>query len=303
MNTTATRPFLSIPLLGNNRPTLTSSQAMLRRISSSTTRWQAKRENLPPPLPPSSSKPPPPQQQPLDPLKAKQRYLESKRRTEEFLQDPQKKITQLQTEMNQVKERLDKEVYNKSVWRRLTDPLRRKQHSLINMIAATFAYVLAFQLHLKRQANQKLQEELEEQAQTTVALKKLLRSLLEDGYLQEMAEAASDEMAMIRSNTRSSVWPWSSTEQSSSSASQQLSPEQVVQILRSKLEERIGDEGLDDDAKKERNIERIWKENQEKLESDDNGDDNMSDLIALALESEEEESSTSDRRKRRVFDM
>ncbi|KAG7374649.1 hypothetical protein IV203_013744 [Nitzschia inconspicua] len=301
MNTTATRPFLSIPLFGNNRLTSTSSQAMRRRVSSSTTRWQAKRENLPPPLPPSPSKPP--QQQPLDPLKAKQRYLESKKRTEEFLQDPQKKITQLQTEMNQVKERLDKEVYNKSAWRRLTDPLRRKQHSLINMIAATFAYVLAFQLHLKRQANQKLQEELEEQAQTTVALKKLLRSLLEDGYLQEMAEAASDEMAMILSNTRSSVWPWSSTEQSSS---QQLSPEQVetiVQILRSKLEERIGDEGLDDDAKKEINIERIWKENQEKLESDDNGDDNMSDLIALALESEEEESRTSDRRKRRVFDM
>jgi hypothetical protein len=311
------RPLLSLSRIIGSKSTTSkpSRNHAFQRVYSTSGRCASKRENLPPPLPPSNNTTP--NKKPLNPVEAKQRYLESKKRTEEFLQDPQKKISQLQSEMNQVKDKLEKEVYNKSMWRRLTDPLRRKQHSLINMIAATFAYVLAFQLHLKRQANQKLTEELQSHQQTTEKLKQLLRSLLEDEYLQDLAEAASEEIMTTtnKSANTSFAWSWTSattaTPTTSTSASErQLSAEQieaVTLVLRRKLEERIGDEGLDEDAKKERNIERIWKENQQTLDKNkEEGDnDDVAELLAMALETEnEEEAGRSDAKKRkRVFDM
>jgi flagellar biosynthesis regulator FlaF len=257
------------------------------------------------PLPaPSLSSP----KHPIDPVKAKQRYLESIKRTEEFLKDPQNKMNKLQAEINQVKERLDKEVYNKSIWQRLTDPLRRKQHSLINMIAATFAYILAFQLHLKRQANQQLTEEIQTQEETVKNLNTLLRSLLDDEFIQDMATTLAYEniIMMTENNRKDGPWLWRSVRMFKPAPTERdgLSPTQIdtmAQILRNKLEERIGDEGLDEHAKKERGMERIWKENQQALKS--NEEDHLAGFLTSTEENEHQQEGDSSIKKQRIFDM
>jgi flagellar biosynthesis regulator FlaF len=312
MLTSALRPTPSLTLISNfnlgRRRTCCRSQMYHQRISS-TARSDvvAKKppsDGLSSPLPaPSLST----SKYPINPVKAKQRYLESKQRTEEFLKDPQKKMNQLQAEINQVKERLDKQVYNKSVWQRLTDPLKRKQHSLINMIAAVFAYILAFQLHLKRQANQKLTEEINAQENKVQNLKDLLRSLLDDDYLQDMATAVASEKVfmMTGSNRKESPWYyWGSFKATAATERDSLSHAQMdamVQILRSKLEKRIGDDGLDEHAKKERDIERIWKENKQKIES--NQEPHVAGLLFLAKEDEKQHERDSSITKQRTFDM
>ena len=165
------------------KTTNTKTDIGTRFVNTKTMINTARKKEPLPPLPPSPS-----------PVAAKQMYLESKKRTEQFLQDPQKKILELQKEMDQVKDRLDKEVYNKSAWRRLTDPLKHKQHSVINMLAATFAYILAYQLHLKRQANQKLEKQLGEYQEELERTHDLLRSLLERQFVRELAQVAVEEL-------------------------------------------------------------------------------------------------------------
>jgi hypothetical protein len=275
----------------------------MRIPSSSSRSFGSAKKDIPPPLPPSKTAATASKSKPSSPVEAKRQYLESKKRTEEFLQDPQKKITQLHSEIDQVRETLEKQVYNKTVWQRLTDPLKRKQHSLINMIAATFAYILAYQLHLKRLANQKLRDESEERERRQRDLKRLLRSLLEEDYVRGMAEAAAEELADGGTTTGWPGWPWSApppAERPSTLSRSRM--DALTRVLRQKLEERIGDEGMDDDTKKERGIERIWKQNQQKLQSD--GDDDMASLLALAEEAVEDEgrSNTLSNRKR-VIDI
>ncbi|KAL3896154.1 MAG: hypothetical protein SGARI_007247, partial [Bacillariaceae sp.] len=172
------------------------------------------------------------------------------------------------------------------------------------MIAASFAYVLAYQLHLKRLANQKLQEELDGQEQKQEELKRLLRSLLEEEFVQDMAAAAADEIATETETTTGKSWSWASSPNAKSSTPlDQSQTDAIAQLLRQKLEERIGDEGLDDEIKKERGIERVWKQNQQQVESDDDDkEEDIAGLLALAQEAALDESATKNSRQKRVID-
>jgi hypothetical protein len=307
------RPNVSLTFIGGcnigRRNKFCHSTIFLQRISSSTrsqlTAQKPFKDGLSSPLPaPSIST----SKNHIDPVKAKQRYLKSKQQTEEFLKDPQKKMNQLQAEINQVKERLGKEVYNKSVWQRLTDPLKRKQHSLINMIAATFAYILAYQLHLKRQSNQALAEEIQTQEEMIKNLKTLLRSLLDDDYIQDIATTVVSENTFMitEGNREKNLWSWNSagTVRAAATERDYLSPalvDAMGQVLRSKLEERIGDDVLDDLVKKKRNIERILKENRQNMKS--NGENHVAELLALAEKDEKEQERDNGTPKQRLFDM
>ena len=61
------------------------------------------------------------------------------------------------------------------------------------------------------------------------------------------------------------------------------------------LEARIGDEGLEDADRKEKNIQEIWQENEEKIETED-GLAELAQAIVV-------EGSGVDSSKKRVFDM
>eukprot|EP00539_Tryblionella_compressa_P005549 CAMPEP_0178754814 /NCGR_PEP_ID=MMETSP0744-20121128/12368_1 /TAXON_ID=913974 /ORGANISM="Nitzschia punctata, Strain CCMP561" /LENGTH=205 /DNA_ID=CAMNT_0020408767 /DNA_START=41 /DNA_END=658 /DNA_ORIENTATION=- len=205
------------------------------------------------------------------------------------------------------------------------------------MIAATFAYILAYQLHLKRQANQKLEQELQQQRQEQQTHKTLLRSLLDEAYIQDVALAITEELSSnndntITNNKNTFPWPWSQV-----SRVPAVNVDAVARMLHKKLEERIGDEGLDDEIKKERNIERIWQENRKKMErkmttsilsveavpgSDNNNDGELEEFLVMidnvddGEDDDEQESSiskdfdttsgndsTSRKQRKRVFDM
>jgi len=217
-------------------------------------------------------------------------------------------MTQLQKELDEVKvqalQKLEREVYNKTVWQRLTDPIRRKQHSFINMVCATFAYILAYNLHLKSKAHKEAVADAEEQTAKTQELQSLLRSLVEDKTIQEIADKTlllidrkdnnndddsggfvDDADALKKTNTADAnpklSWGWFNISSSSrtkdvtgvgrsSSAANSTPPptvivdrDNLVQTLKSVLEEKIGDEGLDDETKKQKTIQKIWKDNKE----------------------------------------
>jgi len=237
-------------------------------------------------------------------------------------------MTQLQKELDEVKfqavQKLEREVYNKTVWQRLTDPIRRKQHSFINMVCATFAYILAYNLHLKSTAHKEALAETEEQTTKTRALQTLLRSLVCQQTIQEIVDRTvllhhhqqqkkkdrddscgggvvvvdDDDDALKNKNKNNTgnknaddasavtklFRGWFGTSSSSSRtkddtgvgrsspspADSSTPPTSVVvdrddfvQALKSVLEEKIGDEGLDDETKKQKTIQKIWKDNKE----------------------------------------
>lgn len=243
-------------------------------------------------------------------------------------------MSQLQHELDDVKakaiKRLESEVYNKTVWQRLTDPIKRKQHSFINMVCATFAYILAYNLHLKSKAHKKAQGELEEERLKTDDLQTCLRSLLDEETLQEIAtkvttmspgpENGDDNRGEVTRDQHSSSW-WSMSSRARSykdeSSSVSLDPETLIGALRAVLEDRIGDRGLDDDAKKQKNIQRIWQDNQEKLRApkgrndDEQNDDQLILKAQLLLQEEEngpaaissDETTGRSRKPKRLFDM
>jgi hypothetical protein len=71
---------------------------------------------------------------PPSPAKAKQLYLKSQKG---LVFHPQAKIVQMNKELDIVREwaaaKLDKDI-NKSVYRKLMDPLQRYKHSVINLV-------------------------------------------------------------------------------------------------------------------------------------------------------------------------
>jgi hypothetical protein len=292
-------------------------------------RWASQktndRKNLPP-LPPSSYSSSSAGQSSstpkLSPAQAKQQYLESQRRTEEFLKDPQGKMTQLQHELDEIKakalEKLEREVYNKPLWQRWTDRIKRKQHSFINMVAATLAYVLAYNLHLKSKAHKEAIRQLDEEREKIHELQLCLRSLTDEETINEIATKSMDLAAGIMSSDGShgrrvttvdnlSRWGWwrgSPTTQTTSSSSSSATTaginddennnntgkERLMAALQSVLDDRIGDLGLDDKSQKEKNMQKIWKNNEEQLEQSKS----QSQLQQSAVRNEGEEKEVGD---------
>ena len=251
------------------------------------------KNKLPPPLPPSSSSTSTSATTKLSPAKAKQQYIESQKRAGEFLKNPKASILRLQKEIDDTKSKLHQEL-DKSMWKRLTERLKTRQHSIINLLVATFAYILAHRLHLKMKANTELQKELTIEREQNFKLRSILRSITTHAFISDVVSntivSTTNDTAEQRSSSSSPLsWlkSWllfgskSKSTATSTSTSTLLSEEDddeesttktnqllFVQTLRLKLEEKIGHEGLEENDKKQKIIEQIWIENEkEKLRS------------------------------------
>ena len=251
------------------------------------------KNKLPPPLPPSSSSTSTSATisatTKLSPAKAKQQYIESQKRAGEFLKNPKASILRLQKEIDDTKSKLHQEL-DKSMWKRLTARLKTRQHSIINLLVATFAYILAHRLHLKMKANTELQNELNIERDQNLKLRSILRSITTHEFISDVVSntivSTTNDTAEQRSSSSSPLsWlkSWllfgSKSKSTSTSTSTVLSEEDddeesttnqllFVQTLRLKLEEKIGHEGLEENDKKQKIIEQIWIENEkEKLRS------------------------------------
>jgi hypothetical protein len=302
------------------------------------------KNNLPPPLPPSSSSTSNTTTTKLSPAKAKQQYIESQKRAGEFLKDPKASILRLQKEMDETKSKLHKEL-DKPMWKRLVERLKTRQHSIINLLVATLAYILAHRLHLKMKANTELQNELNIEQIKNLQLRSILRTITTDEFISDVVSntiltttTTTNETDAAGEQKSSSSWlkSWFGGSKSTStllSEDDEESTNKFVQILRLKLEEKIGNEGLEDNDKKEKIIEQIWIENEkDKLRSlldldlleeveeeepkpkptqEEVDEGLLSDLLTEALvvtanvdqDSDMTSSSSSSLKKKRVFDM
>ena len=233
-------------------------------------------------------------------------------------------IARLQADMNKTKEMLAR-VHDKPIWRRVVDRFKAKQHALINFLAASMAYILAHRLHLQMKANEELREKVETETATTFELRSLLRSLVTEEFARDAVAqsqaaqatngASQDGNANVNANdttksktTKSSGWFWPTHEGSSALSSS--ARDTLAVSLRQTLEARIGDERLEDADRKQKNLQDIWKENEQRIENTDEG------LAALAAALAAEEPNTNDAAstgtstdatkastKKRVFDM
>jgi hypothetical protein len=169
-----------------------TSTAIRRRTCTACRQFSSKGKSKD--LPPPQNKP----KQPLSSVQAKQQYLKSKDKLIDRENDPMAKMAQLSKELDIVRERaaakLDKEL-NKSVYRKLTDPLRRYKHSVVNMVAVTLAYVLAHNLFVTSQKEKKARAALEASQQETQNLKGTLANLLSESTVQSIASACVEEVA------------------------------------------------------------------------------------------------------------
>jgi len=276
-----------------------------QRIRPSPFRWYASthpkpQKDLPPPLPPRASSSTNP-----SPAKAKKEYLEAKKRTDAFLKDPQANLKRIQADMDKTKEKLLK-VHDKPIWRRIADRFKAKQHAVINLLAASMAYILAHRLHLKMKANDELSQEVEREKAKNAELRSLLRSLTTEEFSEAVASRATQQNSALTKpdsvEISSSWWSSSSSGKASSSASSSSSSppsppkNTLAAFLRQALEAKIGDEGLEDDDRKKKNIREIWVENEQKKEKTEEG---LAELAAvIAAEGETKRDS-----KKRVFDL
>jgi hypothetical protein len=257
-------------LLAAGRTTNTSSRSRRRFESSSSSSSKTKKDN--PPLP--------------SPAKAKQQYLESKKKLDP--NDVVGKMQQLSEELNIVRERnvklLDKEL-NKSIWRKLTDPLRRYKHSVINMGAVTLAYILAHNLFMAKKQQRQVQGDLEESQQDVSRLQGLLRSLLLDNTHDEIASHCAQQVVAVTEELQESSslssprqqsstgWFWSSSSKrrfawnTNTQDKQQETLENTLKtMIRNEMESRIGDAALTQDERKQKGMEQVRQENKSQLE-------------------------------------
>jgi hypothetical protein len=270
-----------------------------QRIRPSPFRWYASthpkpKKDLPPPLPPRASSSTNP-----SPANAKKEYLEVKKRTDEFLKDPQANLKRIQADMDKTKEQLLK-VHDKPIWRRIVDRFKAKQHAVINLLAASMAYILAHRLHLKMKDNEELSLEVEREKANNAELRSLLRSLTTEEFSETVASRATQQTsASARSESAETASSWwsSSSGRASSSASSPPPNNALAASLRQALEAKIGDEGLEDADRKKKNIREIWVENEQKKEQTEEG------LVELAAVIAAEGDTTKRDSKKRVFDL
>ena len=270
------------------------------RVRPSPIRWYAStparhKKDLPPPLPPKATSSSSSSKSSASSLpKAKQDYLEAQKRTGEFLKDPRANIARLQADMDKTKEKL-RRVHDKPIWRRVVDRFRAKQHAVINLLAASMAYILAHRLHLKIKENEKLQLQIEEEQTKNFNLRKLMRSLQTEDFCSAVVTqaTATNTGTNAKTTNEQSTWFRPRTKERS------LPETNTLEIsLRQALEAKIGDTSMEDADRKQKHIRDIWQENEQKLES--GLEDGLAELAqAIAVSSE----GTTDNSKKRVFDM
>jgi len=238
----------------------------------------------------------------LSPAEAKKEYIEARKRAGDFLNDPKANIARLQAEMDKTKEKLAK-VHDKPIYRRIIDRFKAKQHAVINLLAASMAYILAHRLHLKMKDNEELLAKLEAEQQKTSELRQLLRTLSTQDFAREVVAQATNSTTNTTTNSidtkaeKSSLWF-----SRGPSLSSLPRPEALTTSLRQALEAKIGDEGLEDADRTKKGIQDVWQENEERIEKTD--DDLAALAVVLAGEgSKDDQLSTTSQSKKRVFDM
>ncbi len=190
--------------------------------------------------------------------------------------------------MDQTKRELLK-VHDKPIWKRVRDRFKAKQHAVINLLAASMAYILAHSLHLKIKASDELNEQFEQEKAKNSELRKLLKSLQTQDFAGAVvAQATTNESSSTTSNSS-----WFRSDGGKESSVPETNA--LITSLRLALEARIGDEGLEDADRKEKNIQEIWQENEERIETED-GLVELAQAIAV-------EGTVTDSSKKRVFDM
>jgi hypothetical protein len=232
--------------------------------------------------------------------------MESQKATEKYL-NPQEKIQQNFKEIELVREqavaKLESEL-KKSIYNRLTDPLKNHKHSLYNVLAMTLAYLLAHNLFLTSKKEKEARLQLLESQQMNDDLKLLIESLLQESAVNEMAENCvrqmNEESNNGETNPRSSWWKGVV----SVTQSDQKTVEGKLRFaLRNELEARIGHVSTaSDEERKQQSIEEIMQQNQEKVKE---LNENPAFLLQQALEIAEGkvEGETGNKKQRRVFNM
>lgn len=200
-----------------------------------------------PPLPPS-------------PAKAKQEFLKAAKN------DPLLQMAQLQKELDIVRERAAERLeqkLQKSVWRRLTDPLRRHSHSWINVGAVLLAYILAHNLYMRTKEKRLLESELQVAAEQRDAYQVALRDLLQPGTLEELAAKCAQELqASSDENAGGKRLP--SFFKSSPTSSSDIKTA-IQSTLQQQLQAKIGDLTLTDEERRIKEMQQAWEESQRSI--------------------------------------
>jgi hypothetical protein len=265
----------------SSRAGYASSRSIQNRSSSSSSKPP---KDLPPPLPPSSSSTSSSSSstttttQQLNPAKAKQEFLKTtttpKGSDANADHHPIQKMARLQKELDIVRdraaERLEQKL-QKSVWRRLTDPLRRHSHSWINVGAVLLAYILAHNLYMAGKEKKELQQELDETRLEKETVRGALRDLLQDGTLRELAAACVQELhddddgkAAVSSSAGSF---WNAKSSSGSNSTQDLIElaDAIQTALKNELRQRIGDHTLTNEERRIQEMQKAWEGSQQEI--------------------------------------
>eukprot|EP00751_Fragilariopsis_kerguelensis_P026100 CAMPEP_0170865318 /NCGR_PEP_ID=MMETSP0734-20130129/21187_1 /TAXON_ID=186038 /ORGANISM="Fragilariopsis kerguelensis, Strain L26-C5" /LENGTH=449 /DNA_ID=CAMNT_0011241465 /DNA_START=21 /DNA_END=1370 /DNA_ORIENTATION=+ len=209
----------------------------------------------------------------LSPAQAKQRYIDSQKRAGVFLKDPKASILKLQNELNHTKSKLLQEI-EIPMWKRLINRVKTRQHSVINLLMASLAYILAHRLHLKMKAMQQLENEIHFEREKNSELRSILRSITTDEFIYDVVVTSTTvEVPLSKGTTNnrsllpSWLWSWSTpTTVTLLEKEEDSTATKFVHALRMKLQEKIGVEGLEDDDRKQQQIKEIWNKNEKTIQ-------------------------------------
>ncbi len=173
-------------------------------------------------------------------------------------------MARLQKELDVVRvraaERLEQKL-KKTVWQRLTDPLKRHSHSWINVGAVLLAYILAHNLYQTAREMRKYKEELEEATIERDTYKEALRNLVSEETLKEISTICVQELFMNEKPLRGSFW--------NRSGNPPITRDQeratIEGLLEKEFRRRFGDHVLTDEERRIKELQKAWQESQNQI--------------------------------------
>lgn len=236
---------------------------------------------------------------PSSPTQAKKQYLKSKEATDRYL-DPQQKIVQMNRELEIIRDKhatkLEKEL-EKSIYRRLVDPLVMHKHSLYNVMAMTIAYILAHNLYVTSKKEKECRADLMQTLEENAKLKqKMDESTLRDFSIACAAEIER-EFDKKRSPSALSVL-LSGLFASTKTSEENLLGDIIANVLQKQLLDRLGKDNAIEECDKP-STEEIMLQNQEKIKA-------MNANTELLIQDAVHQSSSdqkSGKQSRRVFSL
>lgn len=174
-------------------------------------------------------------------------------------------MMKLQKELDIVRERAAERLeqkLKKTVWQRLTDPLKRHSHSWINVGAVLLAYILAHNLYQTAKEKRQVQQCLEDVTKERDIYNEALRNLLMDGTLQDIATMCVQELSTDQKKPVGGVF-WNKSLQRPSFGNAELT---IIQgVLKKELQQRIGEHILTEEEKRIKELQKAWQESQDQI--------------------------------------